>query len=306
VSEFHFLRPWWLLALVPTAFVGWRLWAVSDAARSWRGVVAPHLLKHLLVGAEKKSRITPVVLLVVGWVVAVFALAGPTWEREPAPFADDSATLVIVLKVTPSMQTEDVQPTRLARAVQKIHDLNTLRPGAKTALIAYSGSAHRVMPPTSDAGIIDSFAGELSPQVMPKEGDAAADALKMADEIIAKSGQRGWVLWIADASDAGQTPALTDYREKGRAPVSALAVAGDGPELDSLKAAASALGADFVPVTPDDADVKRLASNTRFSSAADGTSERWRDAGYYFVPLLAAINLFWFRRGWVARAGGAS
>lgn len=304
MSEFHFLRPWWLLAVLPAAVVGWRLWAAADAARPWRGVVAPHLLKHLLVGANERSRTAPVALLIAGWLLAALALAGPTWQREPAPFADDSATLVVVLKVTPSMLTEDVQPTRLARAVQKVHDLNTLRPGAKTALVAYSGSAHRVLPPTGDSGIVSSFAGELSPRVMPKEGDAAAEALKLADETIAKSGQRGWVLWIADAADAGQTPALADYRTQNRAPVSVLAVAGDGPEFDSLRAAASALGADLVRVTPDDSDVSRLAGNTRFSAAADGVGERWRDAGYWLVPVLAAVNLFWFRRGWVARAGG--
>jgi len=59
-------------------------------------------------------------------------------------------------------------------------------------------------------------------------------------------------------------------------------------------------------VTPDDADVRHLAGNARFSDAADGTGERWRDAGYWLVPALAAVSLFWFRAGWVARAGGAS
>ena len=55
--------------------------------------------------------------------MTVVALAGPAWQREPAPFADDTAVLAIVLKVTPSMLTEDIQPTRLSRSVQKIHDL---------------------------------------------------------------------------------------------------------------------------------------------------------------------------------------
>jgi Ca-activated chloride channel family protein len=306
MSDLHFLRPWWLLALLPVALVGWRLWTASDPGRSWRGVIAPHLLPHLLVGAEKRLRLAPVVYLIAGWVVTVLALAGPTWQRELAPFADDTAVLAIVLKVTPSMQTQDVQPTRLARAVEKIHDLLALRPGAKTALVAYSGSAHRVLPLTTDAGILDSFAGELDPQVMPIEGDVAGDALQLADEIVAKAGQRGWVLWVGDGVAPDQSNALAAYQAKGRAPVSVLAVAGDGPELNSLKEAAVTLGADLVHVTPDAADVRHLAGNTRFSTAADGTGERWRDAGYWLVPVLVVLSLFWFRPGWVARAGGAS
>jgi Ca-activated chloride channel family protein len=306
MSDFHFLRPLWLIALVPVAFVGWLLWRGSDESRSWRGVIAPHLLPRLLVGGGKRAWFSPVVLLVAGWGAAVVALAGPAWQREPAPFADDTAGLVIVLKVTPSMMTQDVEPTRLARSVQKIHDLLALRPGAKTALVAYSGSAHRVMPLTTDAGIIDSFAGELDPKVMPVEGDVAGEALRLGDEIVAKSSQRGWVLWVGDGVAPDQASALTEYRDKGRTPVSVLAVAREGPEFDSLKDAAATLGADLVPVTPDDADVRRLAGNTRFSAAADGTAERWRDAGYWLVPALAVACLFWFRRGWVARAGGAS
>jgi len=304
MSDFHFLRPAWLFALVPVALAGWRLRATSDPGRSWRGVVAPRLLSHLLVGGGKQSWYSPVVLLIAGWVVATLSLAGPAWHREPAPFADDSSVLVIVVKVTPSMQTQDVQPSRLARSVQKIHDVLALRPGAKTALVAYSGSAHRVMPLTADAEIIDLFAGELSPGVMPVEGDVAGEALRLADEIVTKSGQRGWVLWVADGVASDQSSPIADYRAKGRAPVSVLAVAGDGPELDSLQRSANALGGDLVRVMPDDADVKQITKNTRFSNAADGDGERWQDAGYWLVPLLAAISLYWFRSGWVARAGG--
>ncbi len=305
MSEFHFLRPWWLLALAPAALLAWRLWAAADPSRAWRGVVAPELLPHLLVDGGRRAWLGPTQVLTAGWVVAAVALAGPAWQREAAPFADDADVLVVVLKVTPSMQTEDVAPTRLARATQKVHDLLVLRPGAKAALVAYAGSAHRVVPPTSDAGVLDSFAGELAPDVMPVAGDAAAEALVMADETVAKSGRRGWVLWVADAAGTDQAAALADYRAKGRAPVTVLAVAGDGPEFDSLAAAASTLGADLVRVTPDDTDVRRLAANTRFSTTAAETAERWRDAGYWLVPVVAAVALAAFRRGWVIRGRAA-
>jgi Ca-activated chloride channel family protein len=303
MGEFHFLRPWWLLAVPPAVLLAWRLRAAADPGRAWRRVVAPHLLPHLLVGGGKRSWLRPEAVAAAGWVLAAVALAGPTWEREPAPFADDEAVLVVVLKVTKSMTTADVPPTRLGRAVQKVHDLLALRGGARTGLVAYAGSAHRVLPPTSDIGVLDSFAGELAPDVMPVEGDAAADALALADGMVAKAGRRGWVLWVCDGADAGQTPALADYRANGRTPVSVLVVAGDGPERASAVRAAATLGAEAVAVTPDDADVRRLAANTHFSAAADGTGERWRDAGYWLTPVLAAVVLYWFRPGWVAGGG---
>lgn len=292
MSEFHFLRPWWLLALVPAAVLAWRLWASGDAAHNWKKFIAPNLLRRLLVGAERRRRLRPVHALAAGWIVGVVALAGPTWQREPSPFADDQAAVIVVLKVTPSMLHEDIQPTRLARAVEKIHDLLALRPGAKTALIAYAGSAHRVLPTTSDGDLIVNIASELDPSVMPKDGDAPGDALQLADATLKESGQAGWILWAADGAPNGLT--------KPRAPVSVLATAGDGQELDSLQMAAKSIGADFVRVAPDDSDVRRLAGRTQFAPAeVAGGGERWRDAGYWLVPIVASISLLWFRQGWV-------
>lgn len=302
MSEFHFLRPWWLLAIAPAVALVAALWASEDGSRAWRKWVAPHLLPYLLVGREERSWFRPATVLLVAWVLAAVALAGPAWQREPAPFAEDTADLVIVLKVTPSMRSQDVQPTRLARATQKVHDLLALRPGAKAALFAYAGTAHRVMPFTSDAGIINSFAGELTPDVLPVDGAVAGAALTAADEAITKSGQAGWVLWVADGATPDESSALKKYHTEGRAPVSVLAVAGPGPELDSLRTAAAALDAPLVPVSPDDSDVTRLAANTRFSTVVEQAGgDRWRDTGYWLAWPVAALALLWFRRGWMVR-----
>ena len=49
LGDFHFLRPWWLLALVALPLL-WRLLRQGDAgAEAWRGAVDAHLLEHLLV-----------------------------------------------------------------------------------------------------------------------------------------------------------------------------------------------------------------------------------------------------------------
>ena len=138
------------MALLPAALLVWRLACTQSADWVWHDIVAEHLLPHLFLKRTGQRRIGPLVLLAIVWALAVVALAGPAWKREPVPFADDSAALVIVVKVTPSMKTEDVQPDRLTRSVQKIHDLLALRSGARSALIAYAGTPHLVMPLTRD------------------------------------------------------------------------------------------------------------------------------------------------------------
>ena len=47
ITDFHFIRPWWLLALVPLALLVRILHRREDASQAWHGIVAPHLLPFL-------------------------------------------------------------------------------------------------------------------------------------------------------------------------------------------------------------------------------------------------------------------
>lgn len=306
LADFHFLRPWLLLALVPAVLLWWALRRRDDARQRWKGIVAPHLLPHLLGGEEKRARFGPLELIAVGWVVTVVAMSGPTWRRAPSPFADDTAALAIVVKVSPSMLTEDVQPSRLARATEKIHDLLAQRAGTKTSLIAYAGTAHVVMPATTDGGIIDSFAQALAPKIMPTEGDAAAAALRLADSTLRDAGS-GSILWITDGVASDQDPALTTWRKSSDTPVRLLPPLQAGHELDAVEKAGQAVDASVVRLAADDADVRTLADDAKFSTSSfGGTGDRWVDSGYWLTPVAALLLLIFFRRGWMVRTAARS
>lgn len=299
IADFHFIRPEWLLALLPAAFLWWLLRRRTDPAQSWRRVVAPHLLDHLLAGEEAKARFNPLHLITIGWLVTVVAIAGPTWKREPSPFAEDTAALAIVLKVSPSMMTEDVQPSRLERATQKIHDLLDERAGAKTSLVAYAGSAHVVMPATTDGGIIDTFAQALDPKIMPEDGDVAADALRLADETLADAGG-GSILWITDGVANEQAVPLTNWRKTSPTTVRLFPPLAAGSELDNLDDAARPARAQVVRLTADDSDVQELASAAKFARVTGGDSDnRWAESGWWLTPVLAGLLLPFFRKGWM-------
>ena len=49
MAEFHLLRPWWLLLLLPAVTLLWLMLRRESGSNAWRGVIAPHLLRHLLV-----------------------------------------------------------------------------------------------------------------------------------------------------------------------------------------------------------------------------------------------------------------
>lgn len=313
LEQFHFLRPAWLLLLLPAAFLMWSVYQRSDSLRAWRRVIAPHLLTHLLLreGGEE-GRWQPVYMLGFAWLAGILALAGPSWQMQPSPFSEDQAAMFIVIKVSPEMLAQDIQPSRLQRSVLKIHDLLAIRKDTRTGLIAYAGSAHLVMPLTSDAGIINSFAAALEPGIMPIQGDEPAEAITLANQRLKNAAVPGTIVLITDAVDASQLSALESFRQQGGVEVHILAMAA-GPEvippagsypaaaldMDSLRAAARVMGGTVTTVTPDKSDVENIAGKVERSinNAPATEGQQWKDAGYYLLILLALIMLSFFRRG---------
>lgn len=313
---FHFLRPGWLLLLIPAALVTWSLVRRQDPMRAWRTVISPELLEHLAISRrERRSRLRPVYMLGLLWLSGILAAAGPAWQREATPLTEDQAALFIVQKVTPDMLAQDIQPSRLQRSAQKIGDLLTLRPGTQTGLIAYAGSAHLVMPLTSDPDVIGFFAAELVPDVMPVPGDEPLRAVELARERLLESGLPGTVVVIADRLDSAYASGIS---QRDGADVHVLAMAA-GPEVvppadsppapaldeKAMERAAKAGGGSLVLATPDDSDVRQLSARIESSIAAapaqDG--ERWKDNGYYLLVLFFVLALSFFRKGGAVRVG---
>ncbi len=73
------------------------------------------LLKVLTLGNDKRSQWRGVGLL-TAWLLAVVAVAGPTWRPEPSPFADDPVPVMLVLKAGETMNQSDLLPSRMERA----------------------------------------------------------------------------------------------------------------------------------------------------------------------------------------------
>jgi len=216
---FHFLRPFWLLA-IPLVVLMWWLIRPRRAARPpLPDAIAPHLAKALQVGEDGRAVILPIDGVVLALILLALAVAGPTWSRAPNPLIADTAPLVVALKVTDSMMTADLAPTRLDRARFKVLDLIAARAGARTALIAYAGSAHNVSPLTEDPNILRPLLEGLSPEVMPKDGANAGAALALAQEVLLGAETAGAILFVLDDLDPSDIAALNAVTDPPRAPL---------------------------------------------------------------------------------------
>lgn len=326
-SDFHFIRPLWLLMLLPVPLLYGLFRRSRSPLQQWQKIIAPHLLKHLTVGAEQKKRVRPVNLLLPAFILSALALAGPTWQREAMPFTEDEAPLVIALDLSVEMNAVDVQPTRLERAKQKVRDLLAERSGSRTALLAYAGSAHMILPLTDDARILETYLSSLTSDIMPDQGKAAAPALTLAEEMLARETAAGTILFVTNAIDRDSFPDFVRHSQESRNAVMVLGMGTTqgGPirmgrntfrtdregnrvisalDREGLETLAGEAGVYVTSVTVDDSDVRRLAGRIQrhlTESLNEEADTRWKDFGYFLLFPVALLALFWFRRGWTVQ-----
>lgn len=314
LAQFHFLRPSWLLLALVAAWLPWAVRRHGDVRRRWRGTIAPHLLDALVVGERGRLAVRPVHLVTLLLAIAAIALAGPTWQRERPPFLADKAPLAIAVDLAPTMNAIDVTPTRLERAKLKIRALLAQRDGGRTALYAYAGSTHLVLPLTDDAALLQTFADALQTRIMPVPGKHTAQAVRMIATAMAREPIPGTILLLTDGLEPGAADALRQ-RDK-RTQVVALVIGtqdggplkeGDGtaPGLDpaSLRALRDA-DIPVTTITPDSDDdvawVQRHIQSHMAQASAEDTL-RWHDAGWPLTVPIALLALLWFRKGWTIR-----
>jgi len=297
MNPFHFIRPGWLL-FAPLAIGLWWLWQRrADPLRGWRGQIEPELLDALVTGKEA-LRSGPARWILAAWLIAIVAIAGPTWRLEPSPFADDATPLVILLKADLSMDEPDPAPSRLERAKLKITDLAEARKGRPLGLIAYAGSAHLVLPPTRDTAVVARMAAEISPGIMPVAGDRLDLALREAARVLAEGSQGGGIVVIADSVDT-DLELLDPLKKKLGLPVHFLAISAPDSSQDlSLRAAARTLGARVEALDVDGQDIAAIVHQASGAPLARVGAQggRWQEAGYWLVPLVALVLLSSFRR----------
>lgn len=199
IGHFHFLRPWWLLGLLPLALLIYFWIRRTREQTAWSTAISQPLLEVLL---DNKSVATAGRLRATLWLgalIATIGLAGPAWEKLPQPVEQKNDALVIVLDLSLSMFAQDLSPSRLDKARQKIVDALRFREEGSTGLVAYAGDGHAVVPITDDRHTIENLLNALSPAMMPVLGSRPATGLELAQELFRNAGLvEGRILVLTD------------------------------------------------------------------------------------------------------------
>ena len=326
----HFLRPLWLLAILPLALLLAILWRQRQAGASiWRDLVDPHLLPHLLVGEEGKSRRWPLVLLGLGWSLAALALAGPVWERLPQPVFSTASQRVILLDLSPSMNAADLPPSRLARARFELLDLLNASTEGQVALLAFGPEPFVVSPLTGDARTIAAQVPQLTTDLIPVPGPRRTDlALKQAGEMLERAqGEGGDIVLITDG--VGELAASREIAQRLQAAGHRLSVLAVGTTKGAPVPSSTggflqddAGGLQLARLQPETLRELARAGKGRYLEAEVGdrdtlaliaagpepgeriaetalTADQWREEGPWLLLALLPLAALAFRRGWL-------
>ena len=332
-SQFHLIRPYWLLALIPAIILFVFLLKRRLASARWNGIIDTHLMPHVLDQMPSEQSRWPLWFVLLAWLLACIALAGPTWQQLPQPVQKKDDALVIVLDMSLSMAAQDVSPDRATRARQKVIDILKQREEGLTAMVVYAGDAYTVTPLTDDAETIINLVPALSPFIMPAMGSRPDKALSLARKLVTDSGlNKANFLLITDGIQKKDIKRIKDALGKKLQSLSVLTVGteegapiamqGQGFKRDKngnivlpklnielIKELSSQFGIRWHQMSFDDQDWQYLlkidSSLTpppeieQNSNALERQFDLWSDQGYWLIILIIIMAAFSFRRGWM-------
>jgi Ca-activated chloride channel family protein len=335
LTQLHFLRPLWLLSILPALALAIALWRQPSSGANWRRAIAADLLAHLLAPHSEQRQCWPWLAL-FGWMLAAVAMAGPAWEKLPQPVLQKRDAVVIVLDLSLSMYAEDIQPSRLQRARFKILDMLKRRDEGLTGLVAYSGDAHVVSPLTDDTATIANLVPALAPDMMPNYGSDPVAGIEQAIQLLHNAGfERGSIVLISDEITDANVDAISARIGAGHWQLSILGVGSeqgapipinrersgnenngggflkqrDGSIViaqlhrERFEQLARTSKGRYSDLRVDDTDLDILlpaalpAENETRSVQREFDS--WRERGAWLIMLLLPIAALTFRRGWL-------
>ncbi len=329
IDQFHWIRPFWLIALLPFGVLLWFMFRHKVKGGTWESVCDHRLLPHILLGQGIQRRWWPLWSIAIAGTLTIFAIAGPAWERLPQPVYQQQSARVLVLDLSLSMDATDIGPTRLTRARHKILDILEYQDEGYTSLIVYAGEPFVVTPLTQDVQTIKALVPTLKTDLMPAHGSRPDLALKEAVSLIEQAGMtKGHIVLLTDGIDDSRVYSATKRLSDDGHRLSVLAVGTkdgapivlkDGsflkdmsgsivlPKMDEqkLRVLASDGGGRYTRISIDDSDVEYIMADgivSRMQSQVEDVGlhvNLWKEEGPWLLFLILPIAAMAFRRGYL-------
>ncbi|NQY87843.1 MAG: VWA domain-containing protein [Colwellia sp.] len=335
-THFHFVRPFWLLAIVVLFTVLWLLKKHRFHQSPWQKFLPPHLSSVLVEGATNSLAPSKQPLhqrlflsrpLFIG-LLSIIALAGPAWQKLPQPVYQIERGSVLIMDMSYSMYATDIKPNRLTRARFKAIDLLNKINDGDVGLIAYAGDAFIISPLTQDIKNIELLLPALTPEIMPELGANPYAALTLAHQMLTNAGHlTGDIYWFTDDVDNEELSDIYDWSGKFGHRLNILGIGSQNgapiklpsgellkdnngaivvPRLpiQKLQALASRGQGNYQTISNGDSDIDNLTlkfnvldNNKSKQQQSQQTGDQWQEQGAWLLLLVLPLALSYFRRG---------
>lgn len=202
LTNFNFAQPWWLsgLILIPFGWVWNKYWRNKHITFSGLNkFIDAKLLPHLITVGQQKSSTKNIGLIYSALVCSIIiALANPRWSYKEFEAFQPTASMVVLLDLSATMNADDVIPSRIVRARQMLEDLLNLSQRLKIGLIGFAGNPHLISPISDDINTIKTYVAALDTDLTNMQGNGLAQSLHMAAELLAhEPGEKKSILLLS-------------------------------------------------------------------------------------------------------------
>ena len=325
MADFHFIRPWWLLAIIALVFALNLLKKYRLSQSGWQQLLPKHLANVLVDKQQNHKQLSLILPFIIG-LLTIVALAGPTWKKLPQPVYQTARGSVLIMDMSYSMYATDISPNRLTRSRYKAIDLLERLKEGETGLIAYAGDAFTISPLTDDINNIKLLLPSLSPELMPELGSNPLAALTLAHEMLKNSGHnKGDIYWFTDGIDNYDIQDITDWSRSNNHRLNILGIGTKSgapiklnngelmkdsggsiivPKLSisALKGSAKRGQGNYATLSNSNNDIEQLLRQPfnieeQEQKESSNTGDQWQEVGPYLLLLVLPLLLPYFRRG---------
>lgn len=307
LTDFMFIRPYWLLTLLPLFLIAWRVKRNKAHESAWNNVCDAHLLPWLLDTKGQPKQQLPLLLLFMSALLMIISLSGPSWSHVKVPSYHPIQPRVVLLDMSDAMLEKDVLPNRLSRAKFKLHDLFAQHEAGQFGLIVYTGEPFVVSPLTEDSRTIDALLSMLSPDIMPVRGNQLDSAMIEAQKLITQAGfKQGNILILTSKTPTSTDIDIATTLSHHGIDTSIMPILNQNNALNPLfKRFANAGNGQLIPITTKINDINLWLKNTKthrqFQTDTNSDIQVRRDQGRFFIIPVLLLLLPLFRRGWLQR-----
>lgn len=216
---YQFEQPiyFYAFAIIPLLLLIY-LWVLLWRRKTQRRFASKPMLEKLVPNRSLFKTTLKVITTLVALSLLIIAMANPRMGSKLETVEREGVDVVFALDVSKSMLAKDIQPNRLEKSKQIIHQIINNLKQDRIGIIGYAGTAFPQVPLTADYNSAKIFLNNMHTDMVSSEGTAIAEAVNLANRFYTLEDNTSRVLvLLSDGEDheGGLEAVIEDAKAQG-------------------------------------------------------------------------------------------